>query len=326
MPSPRRLRLLSLAAGASVLVLIFYTTPLSHNFYHRTVQAMDEHHGHDSLASIHAANAPPPEGAPPPPVDEHIRADKATLPADRDADGDVDSDDQRLATELKERLKVAEQAAKDNANGKVLKPDPPSEVVGVGSAGGQKPVVPEEKKVVEPPPAAAAVPPPPPPAQAPAAPAAPAAPPPAAPPAAPPAEAPPVAAAVPPADPPKPKEETLSPSARADALLNSILSEAPVTIFSKSYCPYSKRAKALLLDKYHVTPAPHVVELDERSDGEDLQDALLRKTGRRTVPNVLVHGVSLGGADEMVDLDKEGKLVDKFVEVGRKEVKITERL
>ena len=127
---------------------------MSHDFYHRTVQAMDEHHGHDSSASIHAANAAPPEGAAPPAVDEHIRADKATLPADRDGDGDVDSDDERLATELQERLKLAEQAAKDSANGKVLKPDPPSEVVGVGSAGGQKPVVPEEKQIVEPPPPA----------------------------------------------------------------------------------------------------------------------------------------------------------------------------
>ncbi|KAK0392318.1 hypothetical protein NLU13_1814 [Sarocladium strictum] len=306
MPSPRRIRLLSLAAVASVIVILFYTHPFSHDFYHRTVQAMGndntqvaQRHA-SSSNSIHAANGPPPEGAAPPPIDEHMRADAQTLPADRDADGDVDADDHRLASQLKERLKVAEQAAKDSANEKVLKPDAPSEIIGVGNAAGApKPVaqeIVEEKK-----PAPAEKPKQPPPAAAPAA-------------------APPAAA------PKKPKEETLSPEARADKLLSSILNEAPVTIFSKTYCPHSKRAKALLLDKYYVTPAPHVVELDEHPQGSNLQDALLRKTGRRTVPNILVHGVSLGGADELVALDEGRKLVDKFVELGRKEVKITERL
>ncbi|KAL2212117.1 hypothetical protein CC79DRAFT_1364400 [Sarocladium strictum] len=319
MPSPRRMRLLSLAALSSVIIIIFYTHPFSHDFYHRTVQAMDSDHTQAQQAikhstssnSIHAANAPPPEGAAPPAIDEHLRADAKTLPADRDADGDVDSDDARLANQLKDRLKVAEQAAKDSANGKALKPDPPSEIIGVGNAAGApKPaaqeILEEKKPAVDAPaekpkaPPAAAVPAPPPP--------------------------PPAAAVVPEKEPEKPKEETLSPEARAEKTLAAILEEAPVTIFSKSYCPHSKRAKALLLDKYHVTPAPKVVELDEHPLGSELQDALLKKTGRRTVPNILVHGMSLGGADELVALDEGRTLVDKFVELGRQAVKITERL
>ncbi len=59
---------------------------------------------------------------------------------DKDGDGSVDEDDEQLANEMSDRLRAAEQKAKDLANAKApLKPDPPSEVVGVGSsAGGQK--------------------------------------------------------------------------------------------------------------------------------------------------------------------------------------------
>jgi hypothetical protein len=39
-------------------------------------------------------------------------------------------------------------------------------------------------------------------------------------------------------------------------------------------------------------------------------------TGRRTVPNVLLMGKSIGGGDEMQALDDEGALVDKFRELG----------
>lgn len=59
---------------------------------------------------------------------------------DKDGDGSVDEDDEQLAKEMSDRLRAAEQKAKDLANAKApLKPDAPSEVVGVGSsADGQK--------------------------------------------------------------------------------------------------------------------------------------------------------------------------------------------
>ncbi|KAL8976645.1 MAG: hypothetical protein Q9177_006809, partial [Variospora cf. flavescens] len=74
--------------------------------------------------------------------------------------------------------------------------------------------------------------------------------------------------------------------------LNSILKKGPIIIFSKSYCPYSKKAKDILLDKYTIVPTPYVVELDEHTLGPGLQAALEKSTGRRTVPNVLINGKS----------------------------------
>lgn len=49
-----------------------------------------------------------------------------------------EDDDEQLAKDMQARLKAAEQKAKDSANAKVLKPEKPEQVIGVGSsAGGQ---------------------------------------------------------------------------------------------------------------------------------------------------------------------------------------------
>ncbi len=85
----------------------------------------------------------------------------------------------------------------------------------------------------------------------------------------------------------------------------------PVIIFSKSYCPYSKKAKSIFLDRYSIVPAPFVVELDEHPLGAALQAELERTTGRRTVPNVLINARSIGGGDEVAELDAQDKLMDK---------------
>jgi glutaredoxin len=69
-----------------------------------------------------------------------------------------------------------------------------------------------------------------------------------------------------------------------------------------------------------------VVELDEHPMGPYLQDELEEKTGRRTVPNILINGVSIGGSDEIVDLDTKDKLIGKFLDLGNKRVDIAERL
>lgn len=87
-------------------------------------------------------------------------------------------------------------------------------------------------------------------------------------------------------------------------------------IFSKSYCPYSKKAKHILLEKYRIVPEPYVVELDLHPQGAGLQQLLAKSTGRRTVPNILLMGKSIGGGDDMEELDETDKLVAKFKEMG----------
>ncbi|KZT58297.1 glutaredoxin, partial [Calocera cornea HHB12733] len=87
----------------------------------------------------------------------------------------------------------------------------------------------------------------------------------------------------------------------------SLVSDTKVVIFSKSWCPYCKRAKALILENYPDVPTK-ILELDELSDGDDIQAYLLQKTGQRTVPNVFVAQKHIGGCDNVVALQRSGEL------------------
>ncbi|RPB27923.1 glutaredoxin, partial [Terfezia boudieri ATCC MYA-4762] len=100
--------------------------------------------------------------------------------------------------------------------------------------------------------------------------------------------------------------------------LTSILRRSPIIIFSKSYCPHSAAAKHILLALYTLTPPPYIVELDQDPHGQELQAFLKEKTGRGTVPNVLVNGRSLGGGDEVKGLHGEGKLEGVLKRMGGK--------
>jgi glutaredoxin len=113
-----------------------------------------------------------------------------------------------------------------------------------------------------------------------------------------------------------------SPSQRKE---NPLLTTQPTTtviIFSKSYCGFSRKAKSILLTKYVITPTPYVVELDKHPLGPALQARLATMTGRKTVPNVLVKGKSIGGGDDVVALDEMGELGEKVGGLGGKGVSV----
>ena len=99
-----------------------------------------------------------------------------------------------------------------------------------------------------------------------------------------------------------------------------------VIIFSKSYCPYSKKAKHILLEKYKITPPPYVVELDLHPLGQPLQNYVGGLTGRKTVPNILIQAKSIGGGDDVQALDQSGKLIDTVLRMGGKRMKISKVL
>jgi glutaredoxin len=98
-----------------------------------------------------------------------------------------------------------------------------------------------------------------------------------------------------------------------------------VVIFSKSYCPYSKRAKGILLEKYVINPEPYVVELDEHPQGAKIQSQLAEMTGRKTVPNIMINGKSIGGSDEIAAFDNQKTLADTIRAYSDKKLKVTER-
>lgn len=84
-----------------------------------------------------------------------------------------------------------------------------------------------------------------------------------------------------------------------------------VMVFSKSYCPYCKRAKGLLLElqkSFEVDLG--VVELDilPGDDGRMIQTQLLELTGQRTVPNIFIGQKYVGGNSDLQQLHESRKL------------------
>ncbi|XP_075493021.1 glutaredoxin-like [Primulina tabacum] len=92
-----------------------------------------------------------------------------------------------------------------------------------------------------------------------------------------------------------------------------LVSANPVIVFSKSHCPFCVSVKKLLTE---IGASYKVVELDAEGDGSEIQDALLKWTGQRTVPNVFIGGKHIGGCDATTALHRVGKLVPLLTEAG----------
>ncbi|HZS37756.1 MAG TPA: glutaredoxin 3 [Polyangia bacterium] len=75
-----------------------------------------------------------------------------------------------------------------------------------------------------------------------------------------------------------------------------------VRIYTTSWCPYCHSAKALLKKR-----GVAFEEIDA-SDPEQRR-WLVEKTGLRTVPQIFIAGVPVGGSDELHALDRAGELV-----------------
>ncbi len=80
-----------------------------------------------------------------------------------------------------------------------------------------------------------------------------------------------------------------------------------IEIYTKDYCPYSWRAKALLESK----GAPYE-EIDVTHDPEREREMIAR-SGRRTVPEIFFDGRLIGGSDELHALEASGEL-DRLLE------------
>ncbi len=76
-----------------------------------------------------------------------------------------------------------------------------------------------------------------------------------------------------------------------------------VRVYSKAYCPYCDYAKQLLNDL-----AVPFEEIRVDQDPEALQ-YMMEASGRRTVPQIFIHGEPIGGFDDMSALHQKGGLM-----------------
>ena len=76
----------------------------------------------------------------------------------------------------------------------------------------------------------------------------------------------------------------------------------PVTIYGNTTCPFCGAARMLLTKK--------AIEFEDIniSDDPSLFAEIQERSGNRTVPQIFIGDVPIGGFDELYELDKNGEL------------------
>lgn len=80
------------------------------------------------------------------------------------------------------------------------------------------------------------------------------------------------------------------------------MSRPEVVVYTTPVCPYCVRAKQLLARK-----GAAFREVDVAHD-DALRQEVMRRSGKRTVPQIWIGGYHVGGCDELYALDRAGEL------------------
>jgi len=89
--------------------------------------------------------------------------------------------------------------------------------------------------------------------------------------------------------------------------IQELIHKYSIVIFSKSSCPYCRKAKNVL-SKYKLDDKYYVLELNELSNTDEYQTELQKLTGDRTVPRVFIDGKCIGDEEDLENLEKQGDL------------------
>ncbi len=80
-------------------------------------------------------------------------------------------------------------------------------------------------------------------------------------------------------------------------------SPARVQMYSTAVCPYCQRAEALL----KARGVENIEKVRVDLDAAHLEE-MVRRSGRRTVPQIFIGDTHVGGFDDLSALDRDGKL------------------
>ena len=75
-----------------------------------------------------------------------------------------------------------------------------------------------------------------------------------------------------------------------------------VTIYTKPYCPYCVRAVSLLEQKGVL-----FTEIEAAFDPAKRQE-MIQRSGRTTFPQIFIGERHIGGSDDLMSLERDGKL------------------
>jgi glutaredoxin 3 len=82
---------------------------------------------------------------------------------------------------------------------------------------------------------------------------------------------------------------------------------AKVEMYTTMFCPYCTRARALLRQK-----GVDFVDHDIAEEPALRAEMISRAGGRATVPQIFIDGEHIGGCDDLVALDRAGRLDPKL--------------
>lgn len=77
-----------------------------------------------------------------------------------------------------------------------------------------------------------------------------------------------------------------------------------VQMYTTAVCPYCIRAKQLLKQRGVET-----VEEIRIDTSDEAREAMMARTGRRTVPQIYIGSTHVGGCDDLMALDAKGGLL-----------------
>jgi len=78
-----------------------------------------------------------------------------------------------------------------------------------------------------------------------------------------------------------------------------------IIIYTKSWCPYCIRAKDLLKSK-----GAEFTEIDIEKQQDKLAEMLEKSGQKRTVPQIFINDIHIGGCDDLYALERQGRLDD----------------
>jgi glutaredoxin 3 len=78
--------------------------------------------------------------------------------------------------------------------------------------------------------------------------------------------------------------------------------QSRIVLYTAPACPYCLQAKRLLTER-----GIDFCEIDVAADAEQRR-IMVRRSGRRTVPQVFIDGTPIGGFEELAALDRQGGL------------------
>lgn len=85
------------------------------------------------------------------------------------------------------------------------------------------------------------------------------------------------------------------------------MSPPAIVVYVTGWCPYCQRARALLAKK-----GLEFREIDVEEDGK-LREEMIARSGKRTVPQIFIGDVYVGGCDDLLALDGSGEL-DRLIQ------------